>query len=427
MKKVLIANLFHASPRIPGLAKYLPEFGWEPIILTPKLLESSNSSNTKFRIIQTPYRDVIRSLARAIGFKTEKGIKNQIKKKLGVPTYKNKKTLVDFILLFIQEIIAYPDFQKGWYRYAIKAGNKLLQQEKIDAIISSSPPVTCHLIAKELKMRHKTPWIADLRDLWTQNHNYQYSPFRKFIERKLEVKTLAVADALVTVSQPLAEKLKKLHKGEKIYVITNGFDPDEKSINNLLSNKFLIVYTGTIYRGKQDPEPLFKALRDLLLEGVVNRGDVKIEFYGNYSQEDWLREDIEKYGLQDIVEVDDPVPREEALRKQRESQLLLLLTWNNPNEKGLYTGKLFEYLAARRPILAIGVSDGVVEELLRKTNAGVHAKSVEEIKRVLKKFYQEFKVKGRVEYRGIDSEIDRYSQKEMARKFAEALDTLTGK
>jgi glycosyltransferase involved in cell wall biosynthesis len=428
MKKVLIISysfpprMSVGGLRIQGLAKYLLELDWDPIILTPKL---PGSPNTKFRIIQTPYRDVIGSLTKAIGFKTEEGVKSQIKKKLGVSTHKNKRTFADSILLFIQENIAYPDLEKGWYQYAIKAGSELLQQENIDAIISSSSPVTCHLIAKELKMKYRIPWIADLRDLWTQNHYYQYTRIRKFWERRLELKTLREADALVTVSWPLAEKLRKLHKGKTVYPIPNGFDPEEvnSTPNANLTKEFTITYTGQIYQGKQDPSKLFKNLHDLFSERKINPNDIGIKFYG--SQKDWLDEDITYYKLQDIVKCYGEIPREGALKKQRESQLLLLLLWENPNEKGIYTSKVFEYLAAQRPILATSGTEGVVKELLDDTNAGICVVSIEEIKKAIEKFYNEYKEKGYVSYKGERAKIDKYSHKEMARKFSEVLNNIT--
>ena len=103
---------------------------------------------------------------------------------------------------------------------------------------------------------------------------------------------------------------------------------------------------------------------------MVERGDVSIDFYGRY--ESWLEEDVTKYKLGDVVTLHGPVSREVAIRKQWESQILLLLTWNDPAEQGVYTGKVFDYLAARRPILSLGLSGGVVTKLLNDTNAGVH-------------------------------------------------------
>jgi glycosyltransferase involved in cell wall biosynthesis len=387
MKKVLIIS-YHFPPstavgglRIQGLAKYLPEFGWEPIILTTTL---PNNPNTQFRVI------------------------------------------LDYVLFFLSEIIAYPDAHKGWYNYAVEAGSEILENENISAIISSSSPVTCHFIAKELKMKYTIPWIADLRDLWTQNHYYQYCPIRRFIERRLEIKTLSRADALVTVSNDLAETLGTLHKEKKIYKIPNGFDPQEMNdTHKELTTKFTITYTGIFYQGKRDPAKLFEALDDLISEGKLNPKEIEVRFYG--PKEDWMGKEIEGYGLQDIVNEYGVISRDFALEKQRESQVLLLLLWDHPEEIGVYTGKIFEYLTAQRPILATGGPKGVVKELLAETNAGVYATSVDDVKKALEEYYNEYKRKGNIEYKGERTKNDKYSQKEMARRFAEVLGTLTRK
>ena len=425
MKKVLIISWkFPPDPnvgglRIQGLAKYFPEFGWEPIILTTTL---PDNPNTRFRVIQTPYYDVIASWKKRFGVKPEEGVKKQY----GITTHKNKKSMIDFILIFLSEIIAYPDAQKGWYHYAVKAGSEILENENIDAIISSSSPVTCHRIANALKTKYKIPWVADLRDLWTQNHYYQYSPIRRFIERRLEIKTLSRADALVTVSKDLAETLGTLHKEKRIYTIRNGFDPQEMNISHVDStNKFTITYTGGLYQGKRDPAKLFKAIRDLISEKKVDANEIEVRFYG--LKEDWMGEEIESYGLQGTVNEYGAVSRNLALEKQRESQVLLLLLWNHPEEIGVYTAKIFEYLAAQRPVLAIGGPEGVVKDLLADTSAGIYATSVDDVKKALEEYYNEYKLKDNVSYKGERAKIDKYSQREMARKFAEVLGTLTRK
>jgi glycosyltransferase involved in cell wall biosynthesis len=265
-----------------------------------------------------------------------------------------------------------------------------------------------------------------LRDLWTQNHYYQYSPIRKFIERRLEIRTLSKADSLVTVSKDLAETLRTLHKEKRIYTIRNGFDPQEVNIlHGDLTNKFAITYTGILYQGKRDPSKLFKAIQDLNSEGKINPNDVEVRFYG--PKEDWMEKEIEGYGLQDIVNDYGVISRDFALEKQRETQVLLLLLWDHPEEIGVYTGKVFEYLAAQRPILAIGGPKGVVKDLLAETNSGMYATSVDDVKKALEEYYKEYKRKGNIEYKGERTKNDKYSQKEMARRFAEVLDTLTRK
>jgi len=242
------------------------------------------------------------------------------------------------------------------------------------------------------------------------------------IDTRLEKKTLGLADALTTVSQPLNEKLCERYPEKYISTITNGFDPDETNPGIPLSKGFTITYTGQLYRGRRDPEPLLKALSELIHDGVVKRDDISVDFYGQY--ESWLEADVAKYKLGDVITLHGPVSREVAIRKQWESQILLLLTWNDPAEQGVYTGKVFDYLAARRPILAVGLSGGVVTKLLNDTNAGIHASTEEEIKSYLLAAYREFKKNGSVDYAGIQSEIDKYSHYEMARKFAEVLDAV---
>ena len=341
------------------------------------------------------------------------------KKRLTSKKYSRIRPFLKSLYNYYREITHYPDSEKGWKPFAVKAGDKLLQNEDIDAMISSSSPVTSHLIAKELKSKHKIPWVADFRDLWTQNHNYPYSTFRKFFERKLEIKTLSPADALVTLSPPAAEKLKILHKRKRIYMITNGFDPDKMGNGKAnLTSKFTITYTGQIYK-KQDPSKLLAALKDLISERAIDPKDVDVRFYG--PENVLLAKKIEEYRLSATVRQCGIVPREISFEKQRESQLLLLLKWEDPLERGIYTGKVFEYLAAMRPILATGGTNDVVKELLTETSAGIDAQTVEDIKSTLRKLHAEYKLRGKVSYQRNAEKVDKYSYRENAKKFVEVI------
>jgi glycosyltransferase involved in cell wall biosynthesis len=329
---------------------------------------------------------------------------------------------MESVIKLWEEIFAYPDFVSGWRKPAVNFANKLINSECIDAIISSSGPPTCNLIAKDLKEKHDIPWIADFRDLWTQNHYYQYSRFRHFFETKLELRSLSSADALTTVSQPLVVKLKQLHPAKKIFSIPNGFDPLQKNPGLPLPRQFTITYTGSLYRGKRDPEPLFQVLGEIVSNGLVDPNDLSVEFYG--PREDWLKDEAKRYGLNGIVKINGAISRDASIEKQRRSHLLLLLTWDKPEEKGVYTGKVFDYLAAGRPILSMGISGGVVEDLLKCTGAGFHVSSQEDLKRIILNTYQEYKSTSTINYHGSVSEIDRFSHVEMARKFSAVLDEL---
>jgi len=423
MKKVMIiADLFQASPRVPGLAKYLPEFGWQPILLATPLGEDPDSKfgppndfKKKNRVIESS------------GYVSRQDVALNTKERLNLSSkksYQYLRPIFRFLYKRYSEIINYPDSEKGWKPFALEAGEDLLNKESVDAVISSYSPGTAHLIAHEIKNKYKLPWIADFRDLWTQNHNYRHSIIRKMFERRLELKTLSTADVLVTTSQPWAEKLRTFHK-KNTYPIPNGYDPEiiSSKKTNLTSN-FTITYTGQIYKEKQNPTKLLTALRNLLDKNTLDPKIVEVRFYGPFNQ--MLHEKTEEYGLSDIVNQYGIVSRQFSFEKQRESQLLLLLNWDDPYEKGVYTGKIFEYLAGKRPILVTGGFAGdVVEELLKETNSGLCCVTGEKIEEALSGLYREFKLRGEVTYKGNIEKVYKYSYREMARKFADILDNLT--
>ena len=421
-KKVLIITYYFpprpgvASLRLKGLAKYLPEFGWEPVILTADL---PGVPDQRFKVIETNYPgDVTAKLKRKLGLNPDRRFQEQIKilsKAAG-----GKKFFVDKLVAIAEGLFIYPDGQKKWYPFAIRAGIKIIMKEKFDAIISSSSPVTTHLVAKYLKENYDIPWLADFRDLWTQNHNYQYGFLRKWFEKRLEVNTITQADALVTVSKPLANKLRILHLKKPIFTIMNGFDIDEINKSAINNKKFTITYTGNILFGKQDPELLFKTIRELIDESTLKLNDIRVNFYGPVQY--WLTQKIDKHGLDKIVTQHGTVPREIALKSQRKSQILLILGWNDPKERGVYPGKFFEYLAAKRPILAIGEHRGVLAELLEETNAGNYFSKFKPLKYFITRCYKEYKMKGEVQYYGNISQVKKFSHYEMAKRFANVLD-----
>jgi len=421
MKRVMIITYYFpphpqvGSLRPYGLAKYLPYFGWEPIILTVRL--PYNIINN-VRIIETDYPgDVTDLLKDKLGLKAKVAFKEQIK----LPNFMQKKrhNIYNKIVDMIKTFVCYPDDQRYWLKHAITAGDHLLNSEKIDAIISTSGPVTCHLIANELKKKHKIKWIADFRDLWTQNHYYPFLKMRKMIEEKLERKTLFNADLLVTVSEPWAKKLRLFHQKKSVVAIPNGYDLEDTLFNPELTKDFSITYTGTLYRGKRDPSNLFIAIKELISEHTIERSKIKIRFYG--PKEEWLQKEVDKLGLSDMVEINGYVPRDISLRNQRESQILLILNWNHPDEIGTLPAKVFEYLAAKRPILAIGGPKGALSNLLEETGAGYHASDIPSVRDCLTHLYGLYKKYGFVPYEGIDVKVREYSQLKMAERFANIL------
>jgi hypothetical protein len=424
MKNVLIIT-YHFPPddaiggiRINALFKYLREYNWHPVILTKK---SKNGPRNANNVIETPYfeHDAIKSVKSAIGMDTNKPVNRS-------STGENHidKSLIYSISRFLMlELLAYPDVHKGWYKHAYKNAENIVATQKIDAIISTSSPVISHILAKKLSQQHNIPWIADFRDLWSQNHYTEYTFIRKNRERRLEIKTISKASALTTVSAPLSEKLKELHSYKEVYSVPNGYDPERISdVSCDFNNMFTLTYTGSLYLGKRDPSKLFQAFSELILENKVNPEKIEIRFYGQ--KENWFDKHVEKYSLNSIVTHYGFIPREESLKAQKESHILLVLLWDNPEEVGVYTGKVFDYLASRRPMITIGPDiENVIKELLDKTSTGYYTSSVEELKEIIKLYYDEYERTGTVAYRG--KGIEAYSQKEMARKFAEILNKVS--
>lgn len=426
MKKVLIIGYmwpYHprGGGRVPGLAKYLHDFGWQPIIITVPLPVKPNLG---CRIIETPYRNAL-DWIRLFRPNPKDSIRGLVNQRVGINSKKSiKKSIIDFIFPHIAEIIDYPDTERGWKPFALKAGSELLQGEDIDSVITSSPPVISHLVAKELKVKYKIPWVADFPHLWSQNNAYRYSSLRKMFDRRLELKTLSHVDVLTTTSEPLAEKLRALHKRKNVYAITHGFDPDTVNlVPDKVTDKFTITYTGGWHPIFREPSKLFSALQKLILRGVMEPENIEVRFYGK--EENGIDREAEKYGLVGIVKQYGRVPMQVAQAKQRESQLLFNPKWDEPNYPGIHSIKILEYLAARRPILATGKYKDVVDELLDETGAGICAQNVEDVERALEKAYREYKLKGEVAWHGDESKINNYSHREMARKFAEILDSIT--
>ena len=420
MKRLLLISYSYpprrdiGAVRPGGLAKYLPQFGWEPIILTPKLPAGRRPAA---EVIETGYQDVLGSWKARFGMDPTQGLHEQLKlPQSSTPASDLRHSRAVY---WLKSWLTYPDRTKGWLPFARKAIQELAQQGNVDVILSTAPPITSHLLGLEAKRILRRPWVADCRDMWVPARSG--SRLLRRLVGSLERKTLRKADALVTVSLPWAEHFRQRYPSKPVTAITNGFDPEEfPGTGGDLTKTFSITYTGNLYLGWRNPNLLFETLAELLQEGTLPKDQVRLRFF--CPQDPWLTAAIQRYGLQEVAEVNGWVPREASLQHQRESQILLLLSLNVPIYSGGIPGKLFEYLAAGRPILAFGGQRGVVEQILTETGAGIFATAKDEMRAFLIKAYAEFRAQGRVSYHGSHTAIDRYSHREMARKFAQVLD-----
>jgi hypothetical protein len=296
----------------------------------------------------------------------------------------------------------------------------LLRATKFDAIFSSFSPPASHVVASILARRHGIPWVADFRDLWTQNHIGARRGPLHWLERGFEKRILRGCRSMTTVSEPLKEELERLH-GKPVAVLPNGFDPEDyPEIPAPSEGPLRIVYTGMLYPGKRDPSPLFEAVRRTIDDGRLPRDGLRIEFYG--SDPELVFGLAEAHGVRDMVEALPRIAHAESVRRQLAADVLLLLEWNDPRAKGVYTGKVFEYLGARRPILALGPSGGVLEALLRDTRAGVLAATTGDICEALAGWFSERRRAGRLPYAADAGTVLSFSRRGQADALARALD-----
>jgi len=345
-----------------GLAKHLPKYNWEVQVVTADPPENGNPLPNILPVSCSTKWDSWASRSPV-----------------------NVRHIPRFIKKAWEEVVCYPDPMKGWL-------DDSLGFEIPDVVLTSGPPHSAHQYGAELKRGMGVPWVADLRDLWTQNPYYQYHQPRKSIEQRLELRTLKTADALVTVSNPLADDLGEFHD-KPTYSIPNGFEPID-SLPTFRNDKFTITYAGQLYDGKRDPTPIERTIREL--------------------------------GIEDHVQLNllSGLSRDKVLEVESRSDVLLLLLWNDPRERGVFTGKVFEYLSMKRPILAIGPEDSVVRGLLERTNAGAYVSDTKHLLRLLEDWYLEWKATGQVSYYGIEEELNQWTHDKMAQGYSRLLNRL---
>lgn len=263
----------------------------------------------------------------------------------------------------------WPDAEIGWVATAISKGKQLLAKNNYDVIYVSSPPFSALRVGRSLSLASGIPWVAEYRDLWTDNHSYAYPVWRHSIEKRWERRLLRETAALVTISSPLAERL--LSFGKPVWEVRNGFDPEEMSTIQIKPNvldTLNIVYTGSLYPDHHDLSTFCSGLAVFKAEG----GKVRVHVAGRNVEP--LLEAAQSWKVDDLMDIKGTVNRNESLGMQCSADILLLFLWKD-GAPGIYTTKLFEYAGARRPILAIGGGKCDVSHLIRDANIGVVSSS----------------------------------------------------
>lgn len=430
MKKVLIITYYWPPSGGSGVqrclyfVKYLKQFGWEPIVYTVEngeypVIDHSLEKEIPdgVEIIRTKIWEPYQLYKKFTGQKKEQRLKPLI------VTEKKERQLAHKISTWIRGNFFVPDARKFWIRPSIKVLTKYLEDNPVDLIFSSSPPQSVHLIAMALKKKFQIPWLADFRDPWTKISYYPDLMLTKWADKKhksLEKKVLKFADIVTTVSWSCQQDFETIGE-RKVEVITNGYE-DNIPIPKIQpdSDFFTLSYTGTLSRDR-NPLVIWEGLKELVDENPDLLQKLKIRFIGNI--DDSVFDSLNDLGLSQIIERVGYVNHSKVFEYLASSNLLLLI--GIPGDKGVLTGKLFEYLYSRKPIISIGPGGGDIERILNETQAGVNIDFHEKkaFKKALFAFINEsIKFEEHSSSNGI---LSKFSRKNLTRQLVDYFNQLT--
>ncbi|MBQ8223216.1 MAG: glycosyltransferase family 4 protein [Bacteroidales bacterium] len=435
MRRVLIITYYWPPSGGSGvqrwlkMSKYLPENGWQPVIYTAEGAEYPVEDLSLEKDV-APEAEIVRyPIIEPYSFyKKFLGIKKDEKIKAGfINEGKKKSVWKENVSVWLRGNLFIPDARCWWIRPSVRFLKKYLEKNSVDAIISTGPPHSLHLIAKKLHKRFNIPWIADFRDPWTDIDFFSELKLTNRSLKKhhrLQHQVLTEANKVVTVGWDWAKGLES-HGAKDVAVITNGYDfsIDEKSEEIELSKEFTMSHVGIVGAARNAVvfwEALGELIKDNSLDGFSKL--LKIKLIGQVDNS--VVESIKKNNLESNVDIIPYIPHEKVIKEQCSSQVLLLFVNNSPNAKGILTGKIFEYMASGRPILAIGPKDGDTAIILDKTQTGVIVDfyDKEEMKKTIIDLFNKFKENQLVTKK--NESVEKYSRRALAKEYAQLIENI---
>ena len=420
--KALIITYYWPPAGGPGVqrwllfVKYLRDFGIEPVVYVPenphypiidKTLE--NEIPNGITILKQPIKEPYRSA----GFLSKKKTKT-----ISSGIISNKKqSLTERFLLWIRGNFFIPDARKNWIKPSVEFLESYLKQNPVAVVITSGPPHSLHLIGMQLQQKLSLKWIADFRDPWTSigyHKRLKLTQKSKDKHKLLERQVLQSADTIIVTSKFTKNEFQRI-TDKPIAVITNGYDTEAE--NEVLDKKFTLSHIGSLLT-ERNPELLWKVLLELVTENTDFAGDIKIQLVGVVSEE--VLESLKKHQLDSYVSVLGYKSHQEAAQIRNTSQVLLLVEIDSPETQAIIPGKLFEYLASKRPILAIGPAESEVPQILNDTLSGEYFgyNEKEEIKKTLKQWYQDYKTNN-LQIKPVG--VEQYHRKNLTEKLSDII------
>ena len=423
--KVLIISYYWPPAGGPGVqrwlkfVKYLPDYHIEPIVYVPENAQYPIQDSmlvkevrSDIKILKQPIAEPYQ-LASFFSKKTTQSISS------GMIPDKKSQSFLEKTMLYIRGNFFIPDARKNWVTPSVNYLASVIQSENIETIVTTGPPHSMHLIGLELQKRFASiKWLADFRDPWTTIGYHKSLKLTKKSAKKhkdLEKIVLNSANHIVVTSDTTRKEFQKLTT-KPISVITNGYDTTS-IVKKPLDTAFSIAHIGSLLADR-NPRVLWKAMSELLKEQPLFRAHFQLKLIGRVSPV--ILETLNEFKLTPYVKNYGYVSHDEALIEQRASQVLLLLEIDAEETIGIIPGKLFEYMAAERPILAIGPEKADFSEIIKQTNTGVFCQYDEKdkIKDTIWTMFQNY-LNNDLKVHAIG--LQYYSRKKLTEKLAEIL------
>ncbi len=441
VKKILLIayhyypDLAIGAQRTVKFAKYLPQFGWQPEVLTVHSRHYPQRDETQlgfdcpvYRTSKWPLPDHLYKTVREWFASSQPG-KSDAKGSAGAGSKSHRKHAIPRWKKFLNTLSSTPDDTLGWYPPAVFKAWRLLRKQKYDVIYTSGPPHSCHLIGLTAHRLTGVPWVADFRDPWLypKNRDSYVLELSKHFDRRYEARTARKASLVLTTTDEWRDHLIQLYSpwlNDKCHTIINGFDVDDFDMRTAPDHKeagapITFLYAGNLYSGR-DPSMMLVAAGELISQGVFRREEVAFEFYGN-NDIDMARigQIVQDFGLESVVRFNAPVSRDSYLRLLRNAEILILIQADSGRVH--IPAKAFEYLGTGNLILTL-TSEGATKNFMsRFDQASIAAlNDKDQIKEAMKRLFcharnREKTMPGAEGLRGI-------TRRHLTEKFASLLD-----
>jgi len=384
--------------------KYFKKFGWKPVVLSVADKNYIHDSSLfcdispSTEIIRVKYFNLIKIL------------------------YGFRRIKLEFFGKFILKYFAPIDIHILWAIAGFKRIKKYLKNNHIDVVYVTGAPFSSFLIAYWIKKKFNIPYLLDYRDDWVENPFFEMPFCRKIFEKFLEKKIVSQSSAAITVSAPIKEIITRRNPEINMKVITNGYDGQEIKPILKKNKKLKMIYAGSFYK-KRSPLMFFHALSELINEQKINPNNILVDIYGQ-SMDENIENMIEQFKLDKTVRFKGRLPHSVLLKKFNDYDVFLMIVGVYKNVEGVFSGKIFEYIAFGKPIFAI-VPDGVIKKLLIKTRLGIiaHPEKIKEIKKQILFVYDNF-YKNKLVVNPNRGVIEKYDRKKLTNKLVDIFEKI---